>query len=304
MVARKLGRGLDALIRSSESPSGNALEIRHIDPKLIAVNRAQPRTRFDDEALDELAQSIKNDGILQPLVVRRHEAGGFELIAGERRLRASLRINLEVVPVIIRDLPPEDLLELALVENIQREDLNPVELARAYHQLREHNSWTQADLARELGKKRSSVANTLRFLELSESMQDALAGGAISAGHAKLLLSLADDDREEWFSAIVDEGLSVRELESRLKGPSEPIEEPVSGEPAAPNRGTSGSSGPAELRVKAPHVAEQENILSTALGTKVEIREGRGRGKVIIEYYSTDDFERIKRQMMGQAAEA
>ncbi|MEM7261292.1 MAG: ParB/RepB/Spo0J family partition protein, partial [Planctomycetota bacterium] len=243
----------------------------------------------------------QNDGILQPLVVRRHESGGFELVAGERRLRASLKLNLEAVPVVIRDMDPDDLLELALIENIQREDLNPIETARAYHQLRERNKWTQADLASQLGKKRSSVANSLRLLELPEPIQDAIARGSISAGHAKLLLSVADSEREEWLEQILEHQWTVRELESALRGPVEAEPEPDP-EPAEPQAETppARSNDSDEPKVKAPHVAEQENILSTSLGTKVEIREGRGRGKIVIEYYSTDDYERIKRQLLGQ----
>ncbi|MGE3164547.1 MAG: ParB/RepB/Spo0J family partition protein [Planctomycetota bacterium] len=246
---------------------------------------------FNDAALDDLAQSIRGRGILQPLVVHRLASGGYELIAGERRLRAALRLELPTVPVVVRESVVDQLLELALVENIQREDLNPVELAQAYRSLIERNSLTQNELADQLGKKRSTVANVLRFLELPAAIQDALVDGRISAGHAKVLLSVPTAaDQLAHFQATLDGGLSVRALEELRDRPQNPAATTGATPPPA-SRGS---------RVKAPHVTDQEDQLSRALGTKVEIREGNGRGKIVIEYYSLDDYERISRRLVGR----
>lgn len=295
-MVKKLGRGLDALIRKSESPeSGSAgLEIRHVDPHHIAVNRAQPRVHFDDSALRELAASIRKEGILQPLVVRRQESGGYELIAGERRLRASLSLDLATVPVIVRDDATESLLELALIENIQREDLNPIELARAYQALRNQHQWTQNELAEHLGKKRSSIANAMRFLELPERIQNALALGEISQGHAKVLLGLDEATQSDAFEALLVDDLSVRELEDRVR----PRPDDVDATGAAGD-GHSGGGGsvPRSARPgksKPPQLAEEERVLCESLGTKVEIRSNGQRGKISIEFYSPEDYDRLK----------
>ena len=309
-MVKKLGRGLDSLIRKTEPTPPQPVEpeaaidyeIRHIDPTTIAVNRDQPRARFSEDGIQELARSIANEGILQPLVVRTREDGSHELVAGERRLRASLSLKLDTVPVVVRDLPTESLLELALVENIQREDLNPIELARAYKALREKNGWTQAELADQLGKKRPTVANVLRYLELPVSVQDALAAGEISSGHAKALLGVTDLEQQQvLFTRTIEEGLSVRDLEQLVRG-EELVEEhdlPDEKPPTAPGR--SGVAAPRDVssEPKPAHLVDQENILSAALGTKVEIRESAGAGKILVEFYSGDDFERIKQQILA-----
>ena len=296
MTTRKLGRGLDSLIRKTEestpapaesTPGGP--EIRHLDPSQIRVNRAQPRTHFDEQALRELSASIKNEGILQPLVVRIDEAGGYELVAGERRLRASLAAGLEKVPVVVQSIEPERLLTLALIENIQREDLNPVEVALAYRQLQKKNEWTQEQLAERLGKKRSSIANFLRFLELEQPIRDALASARVSAGHAKLLLSLEEgEERISVFQQAVDEGWTVRRLDQEIRQRKGERVSPV----------TSGGSPGRSERKKDPAIISQEEELSRALGTKVEIRGGK-RGRISLEYYNLEDFERIRRKLLS-----
>lgn len=305
-MVKKLGRGLDALIRKSENPdSGSAsLEIRHVDPHHITVNRAQPRVHFDDSALRELAASIRKEGILQPLVVRRQETGGYELIAGERRLRASLSLDLATVPVIVRDDATESLLELALIENIQREDLNPIELARAYQALREQHQWTQNELAEHLGKKRSSIANAMRFLELPDRIQNALALGEITQGHAKVLLGLDEATQSEAFEALLVDDLSVRELEDRVRPRADDVD--ANGDPSGSSSTPSTSGGgpgaggiavPRSARpgkAKSPQLAEEERVLSESLGTKVEIKSNGQRGRIAIEFYSPEDYERLK----------
>ncbi|MEM7164091.1 MAG: ParB/RepB/Spo0J family partition protein [Planctomycetota bacterium] len=322
--SKKLGRGLDTLIPRSvptpipveslppvpgtEGKSSGEVEateaaeqstdstIAWIDPKSIQANRDQPRERFDDEAIDELAHSIRENGILQPLVVRQSATGTYELVAGERRLRASQRLELPQVPAIVKVVTDDQLLELALIENIQRENLNPIELAKAYSALRDQHGWTQEQLADRLGKKRPSVANTLRLLELPSQVQKSLELAMLSVGHAKVLLTLPADEQLQMHERVVNEGLSVRALEAALREPQDAETAPEL-EERDPTPASSGSS----LKVKPPHVAEQEDLLSRALGTKVEIREGRGRGRIVIDYYSTDDYERLTQRMMGHS---
>ncbi len=296
MSARKLGRGLDSLIRKTEDPPTSEsqetdLEVRQLDPRQIRVNRAQPRTHFDDQALRELSASIKNEGILQPLVVRPDDAGGFELVAGERRLRASLSLRLETVPVIVQSIDPERLLRLALIENIQREDLNPVELALAYRELQKVNEWTQEQVAEKLGKKRSSVANSLRFLDLEAPVRDALASGRLSAGHAKLLLSVEDGkERIALFERAVEDGWTVRRLDQEIRerrGAPPPKKSPGK---------ASARGGPAKK--KDPQLKKLEEELGRALGTKVEIDpRGGEKGRIAIDYFSAEDLTRICRQI-------
>jgi ParB family chromosome partitioning protein len=289
--ARKLGRGLDALIRRSvDAESDAGPEIQEIDPKTIAVNRAQPRQQFDPERIAELAQSIQNHGILQPIVVHVRPSGDYELVAGERRLRAALSLNLPTIPVIVRAVEEGRLLDLALIENIQRENLNPIELATAYRTLKERHQWTQAELAAHLGKKRSTVANTLRYLDLPEPIQQSLSERQISEGHVKILLALGEEATQlEMLREILESQLTVRELEARV----------------AEQRGDDGrkSRNTADRRPKStaapdPQVLEQEELLSTRLGTKVEIKGGsKGRGRIVIEYYSHDDYDRLRKHL-------
>ncbi|MFQ5653310.1 MAG: ParB/RepB/Spo0J family partition protein [Planctomycetota bacterium] len=298
MATRKLGRGLDSLIQRTEEIEPQGGEVLHIDPHQILLNRSQPRRRFDEDALEELKSSIRQEGVIQPLLVRAHEQGGFELIAGERRLRAALALELESVPVITRDLESSRLLELALIENIQREDLHPIELAKAYKELKDRHQWTQSKLAERLGKNRSTVANTLRVLELPHAIQESLAAGKISAGHAKALLSIESEEQQlEVHKELLAGGISVRALEERLQLRTGP------GEGATPDNGTAaggrGRSSRPSRRVKPPHIVEQEEILSRGLGTKVEIREAQGRGKVVINFYSIDDYERLRQQLLA-----
>ncbi len=296
MSARKLGRGLDSLIRKTdhEGIPAAVTEVRQLDPRQIRVNRAQPRTYFDDQALRELASSIKNEGILQPIVVRPDEAGGFELVAGERRLRAALSVGVELIPAIVQNIDPAKLLRLALIENIQREDLNSIELALAYRELLKTHEWTQEQLAERLGKKRSSIANALRFLELEQTIREALASNRISAGHAKLLLSLEEgEERLGVFGRMIDGGWSVRRLDEAIRDLRGELPRSV----ADPEHVTA-KRGRRSIPVKPPHIADQEQSLARALGTKVEIRTHRAGGKVIIDFYSTDDFERIRLKLL------
>jgi ParB family chromosome partitioning protein len=247
-------------------------------------NPDQPRDRFDQAALLELAESIKQQGILQPLLVEKRRDDGFDIVAGERRWRAGRLANIDEVPVIIREFSKEERLEIALIENVQREDLTPLEEARAYKHLMDTLGVSQQETADKVGKNRSTVANTLRLLNLPENMQRSLETGAITAGHARALLSVDDDtDRGRLHDLIVKKGLSVRESEKRaagIKKPSEPVSETPSG--------------------RNPDMAEIEQKFIEALGTKVALRGSLSRGKVEISYFSGDDLDRIYQILSGR----
>jgi ParB family chromosome partitioning protein len=278
------------LISRNDGP--RTTEVLDIDPSKIAVNPNQPRKRFAAEELDSLKTSLAREGFLQPLVVRRNGGDAYQLVAGERRLRAAQELGLEAVPALVLNVGEERLLELALVENVQREDLNPIELANGYRQLMQVKGWTQEALAENLSLSRSSVSNTLRLLELPEDMRASIARGHITMGHAKVLLSVADPKEQRiLFERIAEEKLTVRDLEEEREGL--PQFKDGSRSPGA-HKGRQGRSTPV-----APHVASLEEQLSERLGTRVRIRERNGRGKLIIEFYSSDDFERIRKLIGG-----
>jgi ParB family transcriptional regulator, chromosome partitioning protein len=267
--------GLGSLIPGAGIHTGGGPEMAPVSA--IAVNPYQPRTTFDDTALDELAESIRQHGILQPLTVRPRE-GGYELIAGERRLTAARRAGLREVPVIVRDCGDEEMLMLALVENLQREDLNPVEAARSYRQLVDQFGLAQGEVAERVGKSRSAVANTLRLLALPDEMLAAVASGAIGEGHARALLAVEDTRRrEQLFALAMEKGLSVRALEALVQ--------PT---PAARPRKQATAAPDAELT----RIQEE---LQAALGVRVRLRKGSTlqRGTVEIEYYASEDLERL-----------
>jgi len=282
MMKRKaLGRGLSALIPDADSTGGGRkgdfflVNIQEIQP-----NRFQPRRDFDDAKIVELAASIKEKGIIQPLIVREL-TDGYELIAGERRLRAAIRAGLNAVPVIIKDVSDAESLEIALIENIQREDLNPIEEAMAYQRLISEFEITQEEMARKVGKDRSTVTNSLRLLSLPDSVKEDLAKGILSPGHARALLSLADDRliltvREK----IISKALSVRDTESFVKKIKEKKEHPD----------LRGKQGVPEINI---HVMELEDDLRRAMGTKVKILPSGTGGKIEITYFSHDDLDRI-----------
>jgi len=268
-----LGRGLENLIpdRGREGP-GQLFEVA-----VEAIDRPaeQPRTHFDDEGLDQLADSIEESGVIQPLVVREG-ADGYELIAGERRLRAAKRAGLGEVPVVVREVSDAEAYALALVENIQREDLNPVEEARAYERLEEELGLTQSELAEHLGKSRSAIANATRLLELPEAVQRMLVDGDLTAGHARALVALSDGEATRIASQVVEEGLSVREAE-KLAQRARRDED-----------ASNGSSGGGSRYRDDAQVTQITNDLQRALGTKVELKDRHGKGRVEIHY---DDYE-------------
>jgi ParB family transcriptional regulator, chromosome partitioning protein len=285
MTRKPLGRGLGALL--SADKTSEASDSTEIDPSLIEPCTAQPRMRFDDASLRELADSIRANGVVQPLLVRR-KGSRFELIAGERRLRAAKLAGLETVPVVIRDVPDEKLLEIALVENIQREDLNPIEEAHAYRSLLEGVGLTQESLASRIGRDRSYITNHLRLLRLPDDVQNLVQDKVLSTGHARALLGIPEPSRQSELAAmIVKRTLSVRETEELIRRSA--------GKTVRPR-----ASGVTEEAVD-PNTRALETKLRRELGTQVKVvqKHGHNEGIVEIEFYSLADLDRITRRILG-----
>ena len=272
-----LGRGLGALIPELETEREKQKDYFYCDIDLIRPNRFQPRTGFSDDDLQELSESIKNQGILQPLLVRQDESG-YELIAGERRLRAAKQAGLAQVPVVIKRVSNEKMLEMSIVENIQREDLNPIEEAEAYHQLITRLNLTQDQASARVGKSRSAVANYLRLRQLPEQIKTSITEGVLSMGHARALLGAESSTQQlaAW-RAVISKGLSVRETEALVKRLKEGEKKPK-------------ASGDHSEKIYLSGLAED---LSRHFGTKVMIRKQGQRGKVEIEFYNNDDLDRL-----------
>ena len=284
-VSKKaLGKGIDALINQVEEPQPTDKgDVHKVPLRNVEANPYQPRNRFDEEGLAELADSIKQQGIIQPLVVEGNGRGGYTIIAGERRCRAARMAGLSEVPVIIRSFNEQEKLEIALIENIQREDLNAIEEAKAYKQLMDRYELNQEALARKIGKKRSTVANAVRLLKLPDDMQDAIVEATLSSGHARAILSVVNPaDQRILFSRILSEGLSVREAERQAAGF---------------NKGVRSSEKSREQkksdRQPSPEVQQIEQKFLDALGTKVTLKGNLDKGKIEIAYYSKEDLERL-----------
>jgi ParB family transcriptional regulator, chromosome partitioning protein len=278
MTKRPLGRGLSALI-STDSPPADGDEIRDIEIDLIRPGHQQPRTTFDQARLDELAQSIRTSGIIQPLLVRPR-GGLFELVAGERRWRAAQLAGLSRIPAIIREIPDDKVLELALIENIQRQELNPIEEANAYKRLIESLNLTQEEVAQRVGRDRTFVTNYLRILKLPSEIQLLLENEKLSFGHARALLGLGDVILQRRYAQkIVKHNWSVRETERRIKHASQ--DRPVNARHL--------------LKHDDPNVRAAEAKLRRHLGTQVRILPGRAGsvGKIEIEYYTPLDLDRL-----------
>ena len=285
MTRKPLGRGLGALL--SADKTNDAAESIELDPSLIEPCSVQPRMRFDDASLTELADSIRANGVVQPLLVRRH-GNRFELIAGERRLRAAKMAGLEKVPVVIRDVPDEKLLEIARVENIQREDLNPIEEALAYRGLLEGVGLTQESLAMRVGRDRSYITNYLRLLRLPDDIQRLVQDKLLSTGHARALLGIAEPSRQrEIAGTIVKRDLSVRETEQLVRR--------TAGKSRRP-RATTGAAQSIDPNTKA-----LENKLRRELGTQVNIsqKQGRNEGILQIEVYSLNDLNSLTQRLLS-----
>ncbi len=256
-----LGKGLQAILKDIDEK----VAVRLVPVERIIPNPNQPRISFDEEGLIGLAQSIKEKGLLQPLIVRK-KGGDYELIAGERRLRASIMAGLKEVPVLIREADERESLEIGLIENLQREDLNPLEVANIYRRFVEELGYTHEELARKIGVERSSVTNTLRLLKLPEWIKEKIREGKLSSGHARTLLSIKDEKEQRRFvEKVLKEKSSVRELEREVRKKSE----------------------------RNVEFATIEEHLSRYLKTKVQITFKKNRGKIIIEFFSKDDLSRL-----------
>jgi ParB family transcriptional regulator, chromosome partitioning protein len=274
MERRALGKGIGALIPEKEIAAKD--EIIYVQSEQIKPNPFQPREEFDQEHITELAQSIKEKGVIQPLLVRR-KGDYFELIAGERRLRACKLLGHNKIPIIVKDVDDRDSLEYALIENIQREGLNPIEEAHAYQHLIDKFQVTQEKISEALGKGRATIANTLRLLKLPHEIQEELKKGRISFGHGRALLEIDDANLQRRLTQeIISKGLSVRELENLIK----------THRPKALKRKVPGAA-------REPFVAVLEDELQHALSTKVRISKMKKRGHIFIEFYSQEDLERI-----------
>jgi ParB family chromosome partitioning protein len=308
-VARRsgLGKGLGALIPTEARDRDSALRV--VAMTSIKPNPLQPRTRFDEEAMSNLASSIREVGVLQPILVRESSEGQYELIAGERRWRAARRAGLQTMPVLVQKVSDVHSLEQALVENLHREDLNPLEEAGAFQQLVDDFGYTHEHIASRVGKSRTVVTNTLRLLQLPAGVQRALADGAISAGHARALLGTPDRSfQEELAKRIVVDGLTVRAVEEGVRRHASGAEpEAVGAENGshvtmapAPAPVQTGEATPAvRRRLPAPGVLELEDLLSNLLNTRVKVEMGAKRGRVVVDFATLEDLERIYKLMVG-----
>jgi ParB family chromosome partitioning protein len=285
MVTKRpaLGKGLGALIPDIEKEDRKNFFLCGIEE--ISPSKYQPRKGFDEVKLDELAASIKEKGIIEPLIVRKID-GGYELIVGERRWRAAQRAGIKEVPVILRDVTPGEALELALIENLQREDLNPLEEAEAYKRLMDEFHHTQEELAKRIGKDRTTVANAVRLLKLPEEIKASLSDESITNGHARALLGLdTPDEQKAACKEIIKRGLSVRETERLVKR--------IALRKSKPD---------ADLRPSREEdllIRNLEETLRRFLGTQVRIPKKGRKGKIEIEFYSDEDLERIIERIMG-----
>jgi ParB family chromosome partitioning protein len=283
---RRLGRGLGALI--NEALTGTA-DIIEIPLSQIEANPFQPRINFDPVKLQELADSIKEHGVVQAVVVSPSKEEGYYLVAGERRCRAARMAGLTRIPALVRDLDEKDMLEIALIENLQREDLNPIEEAVAYRRLMEEFELTQEELGRRLGKSRSAIANTVRLLALPQRVQEAIISGELSAGQARPLLSLPDAARQEDLARqIIARKMTAREAES------------LAGKAA----GGANKGRVKDVPVAAdPLLKELQGSLQRHLGTKVKIYRGKGGGTIEISFYGEDDLDRLVDLLMPEGIE-
>ena len=286
MTRRALGRGLSALLPDTQVIANE--ELSEIDIDLIEPNSLQPRTNFDNEQLENLAQSIRANGIIQPLLVRRVEEGRYQLIAGERRWRAAQKAELQRVPAIIRDIPDDKILELALIENIQRQELNPIEEAQAYKKLIDTLGLTQEMVAQRVGRDRTFITNYIRLLRLPEDIQRLLEQEKISMGHARALLSVDDVEIQRKLAQnVIDQALSVRETERAIRKIIEGSSAVASTIKTQPQNDANIRAAESKLRRK---FSSQVRIISN--------QNGEG-GKIEIEFYSENDLQRVYQLLIG-----
>ncbi len=281
MVVKKggLGRGLESLFNENATDNNGVVTLRITE---IEPNRNQPRTDFDETALAELAESIKTHGLIQPIVVRPVSTGAYQIVAGERRWRACRMAGLTEVPVIIKELDDRKYFEIALIENLQREDLNPVEEASGYRSLIDNYGLTQEQVAESVGKSRSAVTNMLRLLSLNKSALDALKNNEITAGHARAILSAKTDDAAAKMLEAAKAGASVRDLENMAKAAEK-------------------SQKPKKQTQKNTFYSEVEISLKAELGRKVEIKStGKGKGTITLEFYNDSELADFAKKIVGE----
>ena len=271
--AKRLGRGLDSLLtrHTGDQRTAQTAEVVYLPLDAVKANPYQPRHDFDDQRISGLAASIRTDGVLQPIIVRRVD-DGYELISGERRMRAAREAQIAAIPAVVREVGDSDMITLALVENLQRADLNPIEKAEGFRNLIQRFNLTQEAIGSRVGMDRSSVANLMRLLELPEAVRADVSAGTITMGHARALLSLSDPARQiELAERIKREDLSVRRVEKLVAAEREPIER-----------------SPSE-----PHIVDLENRIRERLSSRVDISERGGKGRIVIHFASLDDLDRI-----------
>jgi len=281
-MRKGLGRGLDALLNTEPVQNSSQESILEVKINDVEPNTGQPRKVFDQEKLQALAESIKQHGVVQPIIVKQ-EGSRYVIIAGERRWRAAKLAGLKTIPVVVRDMSSKQAMEIALIENLQREDLNPIEEAEAYRKLMDEYNMTQEEVSRVVGKSRAAVANSVRLLSLAKEIQDMLIDGRLTSGHARTLVSIEDEKKQkELAELIVRKGLNVREAE-RLA--AQETRKPAAKKPVQP-----------EEDYETAHLVED---LRTIFGTKIDLKRRKDRGKIIIEYYSRDEFDRIVEMLLN-----
>jgi len=277
MQEKKLGRGLDFLLNMSGPEAVKEKKVEEVNISSIRKNRFQPREAIDEDTLQDLMASIQENGVLQPVLVRK-EGSYFELIAGERRLKACQSLGKKTIPAITLDVPENRLLQLAIIENIQREDLNPIDEARAYKSMLSLENITHEELSKRVGKKRSTITNAMRLLDLPDEIQENVSRGTISQGHARALLSFeSKKEMMNAFNKIIMQDLSVRDLENLKKQPQAPSSNKVK----------------SSSKKKDSNIQSFEESLKDKFGTKVEINSRGDKGTIQLHYFSKDDFSRL-----------
>lgn len=300
-VKSRLGKGLESLLADVQGDPASLQGQQVVDLELskVIANPEQPRKEFDDEALHELADSIKEKGVIQPIIVQPNGDGTYQIVAGERRYRASKILGRESIPSIIRNYSIEEKMEIALIENIQREGLNPIEEAMAYKDLMERFNLNQEEVAKKIGKNRSTVANCLRLLKLPQKIIDAISAGKLSAGHARTILSVQSDQQESLYQAIQEGNLSVRDTEALARSMNgENIDVGSHTKAIEASKGATIKSGAQNANTsgavqKNIELVEMEEKLIMTLGTKVLIKGDANSGRIEIVYYSMEDLERL-----------
>jgi ParB family chromosome partitioning protein len=303
---KRLGKGLDSLLSEVALENHSGQQVVDLALNQVQPNPEQPRKDFDEAALADLSNSITEVGVIQPIIVQEVSQGTYQIVAGERRYRASLLAGLTTIPAIVRNYDQEHKLEVALIENLQREDLNPIEEALAFRGLMDRFDLGQDEVAKRIGKNRSTVANSLRLLKLPESVREAIRRGELSAGHARTILSVPAESAEAFFAAIQSKELSVREAEALARAVSDGTSVAGALDQSAHQKLLQQSAGatltadrsataePKSATAKrAAELWEMEEKLIVALGTKVQIKGDVSNGKIEIQYFSLDDLERI-----------